>query len=83
MQGYQYIRCAALVAAIACGACTGSLGLRVYDQPHQDYHVWNSNENHAYQRYVSENHQQNVQFSKLNSSQQGDYWNWRHEHPDR
>jgi hypothetical protein len=83
MQGYRYVRNVALVAALAtCGACQGTLGMRVYDQPHQDYHVWNDNENRAYQRYTVENHQGNVKFSKLSASQQGDYWNWRHEHPD-
>jgi hypothetical protein len=84
MQGYKCIRWAALVVAVAaCGACQGSLGLLVYDQPHQDYHQWNNNEQRAYQRYAVENHRDNSKFSTLNSQQQGEYWNWRHDHPDR
>jgi hypothetical protein len=84
MNGYRSIGRVALVAAVVtCGACQGTLGLRVYDQPHQDYHVWNANEDHAYQQYVVTNHRDNVKFSKLSAPQQGDYWNWRHEHPDR
>jgi hypothetical protein len=84
MKGYRYIRCVVLVVAVAaCGACQGTLGLRIYDQPHQDYHVWNDNENRAYQRYALENHRDRARFSTLNSQQQGEYWNWRHDHPDR
>ena len=84
MNGSRYMgRVALVVAVVTCGACTGTLGLRVYDQPHQDYHVWDNNENRAYQQYVTENHRQNVKFAKLSTPEQGDYWNWRHEHPDR
>ena len=54
---------------------------RYYDKHHKDYHTWDSNEDHAYQRYQTEHHQTHA-FVQLSSRQQTVYWNWRHSNPD-
>jgi hypothetical protein len=54
---------------------------RYYDRQHKDYHNWNSNEDHAYQRYQAE-HREKRPFIKLNTRQKTIYWGWRHENPD-
>jgi hypothetical protein len=54
---------------------------RYYDKQHKDYHTWDSNEDHAYQRYQTEHHQSRA-FVQLNTRQQSVYWNWRHSNPD-
>ncbi|HET6841488.1 MAG TPA: hypothetical protein VFK06_07340 [Candidatus Angelobacter sp.] len=55
--------------------------LRYYDRSHKDYHTWDSNEEHAYQRYQTEHHQKRA-FVQLNTRQQTVYWGWRHNNPD-
>jgi hypothetical protein len=55
---------------------------RYYDKKHKDYHTWDNNEDHAYQRYQTDHHQSRS-FVQLNSRQQTVYWNWRHENPDQ
>jgi hypothetical protein len=57
--------------------------VRVYDKDHKDYHDWNDNENRAWSRYQTENHQKSYEFSRANNKQQTHYWNWRHSHPDK
>ena len=78
---------AALLAPLAVKAADdehrNSNERRYYDRTNKDYHQWNNNENRAYQRYALENHRSNSKFSTLNSQQQGEYWNWRHDHPDQ
>jgi hypothetical protein len=54
---------------------------RYYDKHHKDYHNWDSNEDHAYQRWQSERHEKRP-FIKLNTRQKTVYWGWRHENPD-
>jgi hypothetical protein len=54
---------------------------RYYDKQHKDYHTWDNNEDHAYQRYQTEHHQSRA-FVQLNTRQQSGYWNWRHSNPD-
>jgi Ni/Co efflux regulator RcnB len=54
---------------------------RYYDKGHKDYHTWDGNEDHAYQRYQTEHHEKRA-FIQLNDGQQTAYWNWRHNNPD-
>jgi hypothetical protein len=57
--------------------------VRVYDRDHKDYHNWDDNENHAWGQYLTENHKSSHEYSKSNSKEQSQYWNWRHAHPDK
>jgi hypothetical protein len=52
------------------------------DKAHHDSHEWNSNEDTAYRRYLQEHHRKYHEFAKAKKSEQSDYWNWRHSHPD-
>jgi hypothetical protein len=56
--------------------------IRMYDQDHADWHIWDRDEEHAYRIYVSQNHKDYRDFSKLSPDEQSQYWNWRHGHPD-
>ena len=70
-----------LTAILAGSACVATL--RVYDAPHGDYHNWDSREDRAYRVYLTEHHREYRAFTKLDRRDQDDYWQWRHEHPDR
>jgi len=59
-----------------------SVQIRVYDRNHKDYHNWDDNENRAWGQYQTEHHRNSHEFSKANKREQGQYWNWRHAHPD-
>jgi hypothetical protein len=78
------ILAAAIVAPVAMIAAPGpqSVSVRVYDRNHKDYHNWDDRENHAWGLYLSDNHQKNHEFAKSSRREQGNYWNWRHSHPD-
>jgi hypothetical protein len=54
---------------------------RVYDHTHKDYHIWDENEERSYRQYLSAQHQDFRDYSKLKRKQQNDYWNWRHNQP--
>jgi hypothetical protein len=56
--------------------------VRVYDRNHKDYHNWDDNENHAWGRYLEENHRHSHEYAKSTKREQSQYWNWRHAHPD-
>ena len=56
---------------------------RVYDKDHKDYHNWDDKENKAWGQWQTENHKKPHEFSKANSKEQSQYWNWRHAHPDK
>jgi hypothetical protein len=56
--------------------------VRVYDQDHADWHRWDHDEDHAYRNYLSENHKDYRDFSKMSGDEKSQYWNWRHGHPD-
>ena len=47
--------CSLFVVAALAGA-SGACVARVYDQPRQDYHRWNSREERAYRAYLAERH---------------------------
>jgi hypothetical protein len=55
---------------------------RYYDKTHKDYHQWNDNEQKNYSVYLNENHIQVHVFRKAKPTEQQQYWQWRHEHPD-
>ncbi len=56
--------------------------VRVFDMDHHDYHNWDDREDHAYRRYLAEQHRDYIEYKKLKSRDQRAYWNWRHDHPD-
>ncbi len=55
---------------------------RYYDRNHRDYHEWNDREDHSYRLYLGEHHREYREFSRNNRREQGNYWKWRHTHPD-
>jgi hypothetical protein len=55
---------------------------RYYDKQHKDYHQWDGNEQKSYTVYLNENHIQVHAFKKAKPTEQQQYWQWRHEHPD-
>lgn len=55
---------------------------KYHDKQHNDDHEWNSHEDQAYRMYAKENHRKYSDFSKLNETDQQNYWGWRHEHSD-
>jgi len=69
---------AASIAATGCAA-------RYYDADHRDYHRWSDDEDRAYHNYWRERreHEEYREYARLNGEQRRDYWNWRHNHPDR
>jgi len=56
---------------------------RYRDAKHNDEHEWNSREDRAYREWVKENHRKYQDFNRINERDQEQYWNWRHDHPDR
>ncbi len=75
---------AAIAAPISLFASPQDAGVqvRVYDKNHKDYHNWDDNENRAWGVYLTENHKNHHEYSKASKKEQGQYWNWRHAHPD-
>ena len=55
---------------------------RYYDPAEKDYHQWNDQEDRAYRLYLQENHRDYVEFPKVKTTEQREYWRWRHGHPD-
>jgi hypothetical protein len=55
---------------------------RIYDKSHNDYHNWDSDEDHRYHEYLTERHRDYRPFNELNAKDQRDYWNWRHAHEE-
>jgi hypothetical protein len=55
---------------------------RYYDPVEKDYHMWNDQEDRAYRLYLQENHRDYVEFPKVKTTEQREYWRWRHGHPD-
>jgi hypothetical protein len=71
-----------LLAATVVGP-TAACAARLYDQPRQDYHHWNSREERAYRAYLAERHREYRDFRRLDRREQDEYWEWRHSHSDR
>jgi hypothetical protein len=59
-----------------------SVGVKIYDRDHKDYHVWDDNEVKFYDGYRHDHPEFRVDFRKNNREQQRAYWQWRHEHHD-
>jgi hypothetical protein len=78
---------AALAAPVAIMAAPvpqeARVQVRVYDRNHKDYHNWDDNENRAWGQYQTEHRKSSHEFSKANKREQGQYWNWRHAHPEK
>jgi hypothetical protein len=78
-----------LMAALAgsvvlpAAAQAQSISLRFYDRSHKDYHHWNSDEDRRYRAYLNEQHRRYRTFSRINRTQQREYWRWRHDHDGR
>ena len=72
-----------LVLVVALGNTVGcAAGIRVYDEPHRDYHRWNRPEERAYRVYLTEQHREYRKFGRLERRDQDEYWAWRHNHPE-
>ncbi len=56
---------------------------RYYDPGYKEYHQWNTNEDRAYRMYLKEGNRDYVEFPKSTTTQQTEYWKWRHNHPDK
>jgi len=72
---------ASLMIPVANTGCAGRV--RIYDDYHSDWHTWDRNEDVVYRSYWGERHEPYRDYKKLNKDQQKDYWNWRHDHPDK
>ncbi len=55
---------------------------RIYDPVEKDYHVWNDQEDRAYRIYLQEIRRDYVEFPKVKTTEQTEYWRWRHGHPN-
>jgi len=55
---------------------------RYYDKTHKDYHQWNDNEDRNFSLFLGEKHIKVHTWKQSRPSEQQQYWNWRHEHPD-
>jgi hypothetical protein len=73
---------AALITPMALRADDNHRDKRYYDREAKDYHVWNTQEDHAYRVYLGEQHREYREFPKVKVVQQREYFKWRHEHPD-
>ena len=92
MHGQRYCVSFLLMAALAAPVGLGALPLqdrddhrddhRVYDREHKDYHDWDDHENRLYLEWEKAKHKTHREFNKLNRKTQGEYWEWRHSHPD-
>jgi hypothetical protein len=56
---------------------------RAYDNTRRDWHPWDEREERAYRYWIEEErHERYVEFDRLASNRQRDYWRWRHDHPN-
>lgn len=65
----------AVLASLLTG-CTVHAG--VYDPYRHDYHHWDAHERGEYQQWARDNHR-DADYKKLSSSDQQQYWEWRHQ----
>ena len=57
--------------------------VRYFDRDHRDYHNWDDREDRAYRRYLVAKHRAYRKFNRTSARVHRDYWNWRHDNPDR
>lgn len=55
---------------------------RYHDRDGRDYHVWNEQEDRAYRLYLKDQHKEYREWRNVRGSEQGEYFRWRHSHPD-
>jgi hypothetical protein len=79
LAGAMFAPVAAVAAPIAQDA---AVQVRVYDEKHKDYHVWDDHENAAWVRFQQEKHWKEHEWAKATKREQQQYWEWRHSHPD-
>ena len=77
----RYVAGVLLAGALVGSGCTARV--RVYDEPHRDYHRWNGEEERMYRQYLTERHRTYIEFRVLDRGDQDDYWRWRHDHDRR
>lgn len=70
-----------ILALMLTGSAACAARVRVYDEPHHDYHRWDSREDASFRVYLGERHMEYRDFNHLNATEQNDYWSWRHDHP--
>jgi hypothetical protein len=56
---------------------------RYFDQGHNDWHVWDENEDRAYRTFMNGRHWPYREITVLLPRDQQRYWDWRHQHPDK
>ncbi len=72
------------VSIMAAPSPQASVQVKVYDErPQGDYHTWDDNENQAWGRFLVENKSKPHEYTKANKKEQSQYWNWRHDNPDK
>ena len=74
----SFFLAAALFAPVVFSGCSARASYRVYDPGHEDYHVWDSNEDQAYRAYLGDQHIKYRSYSTLGRRRQTTYWNYRH-----
>lgn len=55
---------------------------RYFDPGHNDWHVWDENEDRAYREFMRGRNWYYREITVLNPRDQQRYWDWRHKHPD-
>jgi hypothetical protein len=76
------VRSVLLVTCLILGANACAARVRIYDPAYHDYHRWDDREERAYRGYLVEQHREYRNFRTLSNSEQTEYWDWRHKHPD-
>ena len=94
-RAHRYLSLLSLAAALlASGVSMAKAGnqeharydterVRYYDRDHGDYHYWDDREDRAYRRYLAANHRTYRKFNRVDTRVHRNYWNWRHNNPDR
>jgi hypothetical protein len=86
----QPFRSLLMVASLAtsvlltgCAARVG-VGYRAYDPYYHDRHIWDDREIQFYNQWSDETHRdRHREFRKLKKHEQAEYFNWRHNRPDK
>ena len=55
---------------------------RYFDPEEKIYRTWDDREDRAYRVYLKEKHMDYVEFPKVKTTEQREYWRWRHGHPE-
>jgi hypothetical protein len=64
------------------GGDSGRNSVRYYDPYTRDWHNWDYNEENAYRQFLNERRVNYHDFSRADSREQKQYWQWRHRHED-